>query len=376
MRLQRAIFLELTRNLVLIGAGIGFASLVGIVVSATYRARGSSLLQTLELVPHLGAGIVPHLLPLVYLIAVVATYGRLSAERELIAIRMAGIHLWRLLAPAVLLGALLSIVIFHFSSEIEPEMKRRQSEIAKKIAAAVLQPQSSGINELSFSTRGREQSTSFYMSWASRDERGDFQNLFLAYRDATDSAQLRAREATMRLVESGDGRQQILLDLRDALYIDGRSQAGGYVRITRPFDLPVRLRETYTTTTELHARASANERTPLPRAETKEEKQLNKREKKQRLNIWNEIRQREASSLAPLLFALLGIPVSLLLRTSARLATFLVAAGIALLGYYPLTYLGNALASEGSVSPWLGAFGPLLVLGVLAAELLRRAFRV
>jgi lipopolysaccharide export system permease protein len=375
LRIQRAILYELLRNLVLIGAGIGFAALVGIIVSATYRARGTSLLQTLELVPHLGAGLVPHLLPLVFLIALVSTYGRLSAEREIIAIRMAGVHLARLLSPALLVGAALSALIFHFSGEIEPEMKRRQGELAKRMAAAVLKPRASGVNELSFATRGREQSSSFYMSWASRDEQGRFERLFLAFRDEKEDAQLRARRATMRLQEIG-GRQQLLLDLEDALYIDGRSQVEGSGRITRGFDLPMRLRETYATTRELHARNDANARQPLPPAETKEEKQAQRRERKLRLNIENELRQREATALAPLLFACLGIPISILLRTSARLVTFLVAAGIALLGYYPLTYVGSAMASEGDLSPFLGAYGPLLVLGALAAELLRRAFRV
>lgn len=376
MRIQRSIFGELLRSFLLIGGGVGFASLVGVIVGATFRARGASLLQTLELVPLFGASLVPHLLPLVFLIAVVQTYGRLSVERELIAIRMAGVHLGRLLAPALLLASLLAILMFYFSSEVEPEMRRRQGEVAKRMAAALLQPQASGITELSFATRNRDQNTSFYMSWASRDEQGNFHDLFLSYSDANDNTQLHATEATMSMLDLGNGRQQIALDLRNARYLDNRMQATGSGLLRRYIDLPVRLRDTYAPTNELHARAHANLSEPLPKAETKEERQILKREIKTRRNIENEIRAREASAFTPLLFACLGLPIAILLRTRARLVTFLVAAGIALLGHYPLTYLGSGLASEGTVPPWLGAFGPLMILGLVSAVLLRRAFRV
>ena len=58
--------------------------------------------------------------PMAFLLGVEATYGRLAAERELVAIRMAGIHPARLALPAVAIAAVLTLFTDFLLADVTP----------------------------------------------------------------------------------------------------------------------------------------------------------------------------------------------------------------------------------------------------------------
>lgn len=69
-----------------------------------------------------------------FLTAVLLVYGRLAADNELTSMRMAGLSLWRLSAPAIGMGIALSALCYYINIEIAPKGKQAMSELVIKAA--------------------------------------------------------------------------------------------------------------------------------------------------------------------------------------------------------------------------------------------------
>lgn len=69
-----------------------------------------------------------------FLTAVLLVYGRLAADNELTSMRMAGLSLWRLSAPAIGMGLALSALCYYINIEIAPRGKDAMSELVMKAA--------------------------------------------------------------------------------------------------------------------------------------------------------------------------------------------------------------------------------------------------
>ena len=69
-----------------------------------------------------------------FLTAVLLVYGRLAADNELTSMRMAGLSLWRLSAPAIALALALSALCYYINIEVAPKGKNAMSELAVRAA--------------------------------------------------------------------------------------------------------------------------------------------------------------------------------------------------------------------------------------------------
>lgn len=69
-----------------------------------------------------------------FLTAVLLVYGRLAADNELTSMRMAGLSLWRLSAPAIGMGIVLSFVCYYINIEVAPKGKQAMTELVVKAA--------------------------------------------------------------------------------------------------------------------------------------------------------------------------------------------------------------------------------------------------
>lgn len=74
----------------------------------------------IELVLYACATLVPMALPLALLLASIMTLGSFGEKYELVAMKAAGISLWRILRPLILLSVLMSIMAFFFSNNVIP----------------------------------------------------------------------------------------------------------------------------------------------------------------------------------------------------------------------------------------------------------------
>jgi len=83
-------------------------------------------------------------LPIACLITVILTFGHMSAENEILAMRASGIHLLRLLTPLVVIGIILCMVVFLLNDRIIPQAYDAQTRILQETGAqdpsAMLEP--------------------------------------------------------------------------------------------------------------------------------------------------------------------------------------------------------------------------------------------
>src|SRR5439155_13015884 len=101
--LNRMIFGELLRVFLLALAGLtGLFLLGGLVAEATHRGLAPS--QVLFVIPLLVPSTLPFTIPATTLFATCVVYGRLAADNEVTAVKAAGVHLGRIIAPSVVLG--------------------------------------------------------------------------------------------------------------------------------------------------------------------------------------------------------------------------------------------------------------------------------
>lgn len=69
-----------------------------------------------------------------FLTAVLLVYGRLAADNELTSMRMAGLSLWRLSAPAIGMGVALSALCYYINIDVAPRGKQAMSELVMHAA--------------------------------------------------------------------------------------------------------------------------------------------------------------------------------------------------------------------------------------------------
>jgi len=81
---------------------------------------------------------IPHALPTSLLTATVMSYGRLSADNEITAIKTAGIHLHNLVTPVIIVGVLFSILSLYLNAEVLPRSYFKVRQLQEKAVKRVL----------------------------------------------------------------------------------------------------------------------------------------------------------------------------------------------------------------------------------------------
>jgi lipopolysaccharide export LptBFGC system permease protein LptF len=120
--LFRYILRQVALGVVVAVVGMFFIAIPGIAVSAVHRIGGGGMSTLLGFLPMVLVDLFPYLLPIGFLLAVVSTYGRLAAESEWTAIRMAGIHPLKSAAPALVVALACSGVLHVLVSEVSPTL--------------------------------------------------------------------------------------------------------------------------------------------------------------------------------------------------------------------------------------------------------------
>lgn len=95
--------------------------------------KGLGIEVILELVVYACATLVPMALPLALLLASIMTLGNFGEKYELVAMKAAGVSLWRVLRPLIAVSALLSIMAFFFSNNIIPTANMRLRTIMYEV---------------------------------------------------------------------------------------------------------------------------------------------------------------------------------------------------------------------------------------------------
>lgn len=333
MRLQLYVLRQLVLSVVFSLAGLGVIVLPTVAIQALNKLGAIDVATVARYLPLVVAELAPSLLPLAFLLGVVATYGRLAADRELVAIQMAGFHPGWLLVPGLIVAAPLALGTDHLLSEVSPDLKYRQRSLLREAGEAqflaAMQVQSS----LSFPPHSLT---------AESNQNGTWRNVVLSLElDEGRPQQISASEA--RIEVAGD---LMTLHLKDMVVVTPDQHVGSASpsyswRLSELFKAEPkdRSRAKYRPSSELRAALASGEHAPEKRAEA-----------------GYEIQRRHALAATYFLFLLLGIPTGVALRSATQLGAFTGAVGYALVYYVLAERLGKVLGATGAIPPFVAAW--------------------
>jgi lipopolysaccharide export system permease protein len=393
--LHRMIFWELFKVFFLaLVALTGLVLLAGVVAEASQRGLGPA--QLLAAIPLIIPSTLPYTIPATTLFATCLVYGRLSADNEILAIKAAGIHLSRVIWPAVLLGILTSAATFALYYHVIPASQYTMrvqflKDIEELLYTMLKQDRCVNHPRLNYAiwvrqVQGRELLDAIFKR---RDIKGDYDLVAVA------------REAELRV----DAKKGVLvmhmrhgecITLKDGLhaYFEDRfwevplqpdTMADQKTRKAREMTWPQlrhRRREIVQELADLiseHATATSMlllNRPPdtLPQhVSNLSQKRFFK--KRDLLTIDVEAQMRGVLSAGCLCFVLVGCPVGIWFSKSDYLSAFVTCFLPIVFVYYPLMLCGINVARGGRIAIPLCMWPCNLLMAVVSVVLLRRLLR-
>jgi len=298
-------------------------------------------------------------LPVSLLLAVTFAFSRLASDNEITALRASGSSLWPLAAPVILTAFVLSFALLFVTMLWLPAAHVEKRAILKR----------AGLNVLKNLPPGEQQFRFGHVRMAYDDARdGQLKNFFLSEaRDNGLHLKITAKEG--RWVYD---RRTNVLDiqlLHSQWTILG--EAGVEEHKVNPEVVPFRLNlenvypsgprrtQDYTLTQIMGLRDAVRDLPPglhsMYRWRPKE--------------LDFELHSRFAAALSPLVMALLGMPLGVLVRQRGKLTAFFAGFLPVLAFYYPLTLIGEGLGTEGGFPPVVAAWGAGVIVGLMGGAL-------
>ncbi len=337
-------------------AGIALVVLPTVLISAIHTLGPVSLRAVFGYLPLALVDVVPFLLPMAFLLGVVATYGRLAADRELIAIRMAGIHPARLALPAILVAGLFAGWTYHLVGGVAPNSKYESRNYTRRQAVEAFKNFTEGGGDLEFGNSSLTSRT--------------------AYGNVREGVLLDLREEEGKEVTVTADRAILAIrydrELEDDVLIiefEGARVLGDGARLYDEFPycvLPLgelfrfvprnRGNAKYHVNREIREKLADDTITPEVRREFR-----------------FELHRRMALALTYFVFLLVGIPTGIVLRSSTQLGAFTGAVGYGIVYFVVALEVGKALAKSDQVSPLFAAWMPTVLFLILGGVLSYRA---
>ena len=405
--LNRMIFIELVKVFLLtLGSLTGLFLLAGIIQQA--MQLGLSPAQIIAAVPLFVPSTLPYTIPATTLFASCVVYGRLAHDNEIVAVKGAGVHLFTILQPAMLLGLITTAITGGLYHSIIPQTQQQlQEELLKDPEEALystlrrercLRHPNSDFVMYVRDVQGRrlidvvlKQKTKFKDKQTGAEVTNGYDYVF------------RARVAQLR-VDAAEGIMYIDPD-RFVVY---NPTTQGTSALNAP--LPVKLPENFNAG-DARTRPSALLWDELgPRVEYLEgerNKKLVERDEARRraglipegdfrnialaqdahyksqlenatrlvANVRAEYYMRPALAFGCFVFALIGCPVGIWATRADYLSTFVICFLPTVFVYYPLLFAGTNLGKDGKMPLGLGCWLADLVMGAFGLLLTWRLLR-
>jgi lipopolysaccharide export system permease protein len=295
---------------------------------------------------------------------VLVTFGRMSSDGEIIALRASGISVQRLLPPVLALGLAGALACAWLLAETEPRSSYQLKQLARELgkSARLLAPgEFSQVGERVLYTRARGPDDCPLRGVLLGDFSDPQRPLFVSAACGT-------------LGESGDS-QDLRFELGDGSIHFSEVRAERYRRIRfEEMQLAVdlsgfiarRSRASHYTTPELielEARIRAGQPTDLGAGESKLRE------------LWIELHRRVAFPVASVVLAIVAVPLGIRPVRTGRSAGALTAI-LLVAGYWMLTSAGQMAAESGWLSPLAGVWLPNLCALGAGLYLVRRSMYV
>jgi lipopolysaccharide export system permease protein len=379
--LNRMIFRDLVRVFALALVTLtGMFLMAGLIQEASQR--GLTPTQVVAAIPLLVPSTLPYTVPATTLFAACVVYGRLAADNEVTAVRAAGVHLGRLMLPAVLLGLLTgggTMGLYHYLIPHTHQMMRsRVLGNVEEVLYAMLKRDGcvrhSKVNYAMWvrQVQGRRLLDAVFKQ---RDKNGGYsvvaraREAYIHYEPATNSVRVDLPFCT---TYGENGLYGCLGDRSwDVPLPKGFNDEDGPRRACDMTwdELLQRRVELVDELPRLEAESAAPRDPTLP-AKKREDLSTHYHfalttRKRESANLEAELQVRPALSFGCLCFALVGAPVGAWFARSDYLSAFVSCFLPIVFAYYPLLLCGSNLAKDGRVTPAVGVWAAdALVLAV------------
>jgi len=340
-----------------------FIALPGIAVNTVHKLPNVDAGILLQFLPLVLQSLAPYVLPLCFMLSVVAVFGRLAADKEWIAIQMSGLNPLKTLITPFLVATGLGLLTFWMVSNELPQLKRRQKRFLVNATASAIeniQPSKTSIRIRDFVmlASGRDAETGVFSGVYLRRPTGveegggtRTEDVFASRASLTvdgDYVDVRVRDLQVFDPESGSFVQQAATDFRVNI-------ADRVERKETNYD-----RAKYLVSSEIRERLAEDQDELEPK----------------KIREFRYMLHYRASMFAIFyLFLGLGAATGLLMRRGTQLGALAVAAGYGILYYVLSMRLGKELGLSSSLPPWVGAWLMTVLGGGFSVELLRRALR-
>lgn len=321
--------------------------------------KGAPVLVVLRLIFYVLPFSLTVTIPMSVLLAVLATYGRVSSEGEAIVLKTSGLSLYRLMAPGVLFGIVATLATLWISALVQPNSTRA----FKTLTHQLFQTKAlTALEEGVFNTE--YQGLAIYVDRLKKQD-GTLQGiLVIDRRSQTDQHLVIAQEGKL-LNKNGEAEVPIGLQLsKGNLHVSSHDNPGRY----RNLDF-----DTY----DLQIPAGGTLAETVGRVRQGKEMNLGElRAQIARLNkdgdkAWPlqvELHKKFALPIACLILSAIGAPLALRIKKASRGVSLALSVAIAVF-YYILLATGESLGSRGQIEPALGVWFPNLTLGIIAISL-------
>ncbi len=306
------------------------------------------------------------IVPCGFLAAVLLTFGRLSSNNELTALKMSGRSLYRISLPVFLLAICFSILGFWLNSSLAPEAKALQKKILyqaiqtdphKLLDPGVVRHQLKG--KIVF-VEERDNDRLFGLHVFEQDPR-EGSHLPTQY--------VYAREAKLYVDEAN---KELRLKLYDAAIASSHKAPVDLLFIEKQepllFDFSNKKKRT----------PKANTMTSAEIAEELSQGNIHNLSEKKQLkrsnSLTNEMYGRYAASLSCIAFSFIGIPLALQSRRKETSTGFVISIGIAVI-YFTFFIIGNDHQGESPMSVQPLYWAPNIIAIVLGSFLIWRSHR-
>ena len=389
--LHRMVLRELVKVFVLSLVGItGILLMAGIIAEASQQGLGPT--QILAAIPLLVPSTLPYTIPATTLFATCVVYGRLAADNEVLAIKAAGVNLFQIVKPGLLLGVAMSAttmgLYYHVIPYTHHLLRSMVFNDAEELLYSVLKKQ----HMISHSQMP-------YSMFVKEVQGKKLVNVVIKRKDAKNKVEFvaHAREAELRVDMA---RRLLLVRLRNSVASGEDGSQGAIsdrmVELALPEVAAGHRRPRDLTWQELLARRAELEETirqdeqaisaatatlllqDVPLDLPKHKNNLVERRKMHNgvlTAVLVEMQMRPALSVGCLCFILVGCPVGIWFSRSDYLSAFISCFLPIVIVYYPLLLCGTGMARDSKLFLVPLVWGADAVVGTVGLALFWRLVR-
>ncbi len=321
--------------------------------------KGAPVLVVLRLIFYVLPFSLTVTIPMSVLLAVLATYGRVSSEGEAIVLKTSGLSLYRLMAPGVLFGIVATLATLWISALVQPNSTRA----FKTLTHQLFQTKAlTALEEGVFNTE--HQGLTIYVDRLKKQD-GTLQGiLVIDHRSQTDQHLVIAQEGKL-LNKNGEAEVPIGLQLsKGNLHISSHDNPGRYRNLDfDTYDLQI---QTGGTLAETVGRVRQGKEMNLGELRAQIARLNKDGGKAWPLQV--ELHKKFALPIACLILSAIGAPLAMRIKKTSRGVSLALSVAIAVF-YYILLATGESLGASGRIDPALGVWFPNLTLGIIAISL-------